>query len=51
MQDFDNMREVQRGMRSRGFRGAIPSPHQEQTVANLHRNLARYVGLGRPEKL
>lgn len=51
MQDFDNMREVQRGMRSRGFRGAIPSPRQEQTVVNLHRNLARYLGMGQPERL
>jgi hypothetical protein len=51
MQDFDNMREVQRGMRSRGFRGAIPNPRQEQTVANLHRNLARYTGMEWPEKL
>ena len=51
MQDFDNMTQVQRGMRSRGFRGCIPSPRQEQTVANLHRNLARYVGRGEPEAL
>ena len=48
LQDFRNMVQVQRGMRSRGFRGSIPSPHQEQTVANLHRNLARYVGRGTP---
>ena len=46
LQDFDNMIQVQRGMRSRGYRGCIPSPKQEQTVANLHRNLARYVGRG-----
>ena len=51
LQDFANMREVQRGMRSRGYRGSIPSPKQEQTVANLHRNLARYVGKGKPERL
>ena len=51
MQDFDNMTQVQRGMRSRGFRGCIPSPCQEQTVANLHRNLAYYVGMGKPERL
>jgi hypothetical protein len=51
LQDFDNMSEVQKGMRSRGFRGCIPSPQQEQTVANLHRNLARYVGRGGLEKL
>jgi phenylpropionate dioxygenase-like ring-hydroxylating dioxygenase large terminal subunit len=51
MQDFDNMTQVQRGMRSRGYRGCIPSPRQEQTVANLHHNLARYVGMGAPEPL
>ena len=51
MQDFDNMTQVQRGMRSRGFRGCIPSPQQEQTVANLHRNLARYLGRGALTKL
>ncbi|MCB2061652.1 MAG: aromatic ring-hydroxylating dioxygenase subunit alpha [Novosphingobium sp.] len=51
LQDFDNMIQVQRGMRSRGYRGCIPSPKQEQTVANLHRNLARYVGRGGPEPL
>jgi nitrite reductase/ring-hydroxylating ferredoxin subunit len=51
LQDFANMVQVQRGMKSRGFRGCIPSPRQEQTVANLHRNLARYVGMGRPKPL
>jgi hypothetical protein len=51
MQDFDNMTQVQRGMRSRGFRGCIPNPRQEQTVANLHRNLAHYLGRGKPEAL
>ncbi|MDG2004081.1 MAG: aromatic ring-hydroxylating dioxygenase subunit alpha [Novosphingobium sp.] len=51
MQDFDNMTQVQRGMRSRGFRGCIPSPRQEQTVANLHRNLARYLDKGGLTKL
>jgi hypothetical protein len=50
-QDFQNMPEVQRGMRSRGFRGTIPNPKQEQTVSNLHRNLARYVGIGGPRPL
>jgi len=51
LQDFDNMTQVQRGLRSRGFRGCIPSPQQEQTVANLHRNLARYVGREAPKPL
>ena len=51
LQDFDNMTQVQRGMRSRGFRGCVPSPRQEQTVANFHRNLAGFVGMGKPQKL
>jgi phenylpropionate dioxygenase-like ring-hydroxylating dioxygenase large terminal subunit len=48
MQDFANMGEVQRGMRSRGFRGSLPNPKQEQPVSNFHRNLAKYVGTGAP---
>jgi phenylpropionate dioxygenase-like ring-hydroxylating dioxygenase large terminal subunit len=47
-QDFANMGEVQRGMRSRGFRGTRPNPKQEQTVTNFHRNLAKYMGTGAP---
>lgn len=39
-QDFSNMEFVQKGMKSSGFRGALPNPHQEQKVINLHRNLA-----------
>jgi hypothetical protein len=50
-QDFSNMRAVQRGMKSRGFRGPLPNPHQERKVTNFHRNLARYVGAGAPERL
>jgi len=50
-QDFSNMIEVQRGLHSRGFRGNLPNPHQEQKVTNLHRNLAKYMGTGAPQKL
>ena len=49
MQDFSNMEFVQKGMKSSGFRGPIPNPHQEQKVINLHRNLAEYMeGRGAP---
>jgi nitrite reductase/ring-hydroxylating ferredoxin subunit len=48
-QDFQNMPEVQRGMKSRGFRGAAPSPLQEKPVINFHRNLAAYMGAGAPK--
>lgn len=42
-QDFANMAFVQKGMKSSGFRGPLPNPHQEQKVINLHRNLADYM--------
>ena len=50
-QDFDNMPYVQRGMKSRGFRGARPNPRQEVAVLNFHRTLAEYMGAGAPEPL
>ena len=43
MQDFSNMEFVQKGMKSSGFRGPMPNPHQEQKVINLHRNLANFM--------
>ncbi|MFD2135602.1 hypothetical protein ACFSLT_11005 [Novosphingobium resinovorum] len=43
-QDFSNMQFVQKGMKSSGFRGPLPNPHQEQKVINLHRNLANFMG-------
>ena len=49
-QDISNMVEVQRGLKSRGFKGHLPNPHQEQKVTNLHRNLAAYMETGAPEK-
>jgi phenylpropionate dioxygenase-like ring-hydroxylating dioxygenase large terminal subunit len=51
-QDFSNMEFVQKGMKSSGFRGALPNPHQEQKVINLHRNLADFMeGRGAPRPL
>ena len=50
-QDFSNMAAVQKGMRSRGFRGTLPNPHQEQKITNFHRNLAHYMGAGSPRLL
>ena len=50
-QDFGNMEFVQKGMKSSGFRGPMPNPHQEQKVINLHRNLATFMGTGAPRKL
>lgn len=48
-QDFSNMAAVQKGMRNRGFRGALPNPHQEQKITNMHRNLARFMGKASPQ--
>ena len=50
-QDFSNMAAVQKGMKSRGFRGTLPNPHQERKVTNFHRNLAEYMGTGAPQRL
>jgi hypothetical protein len=50
-QDFSNMAAVQQGMKSLGFRGTKPNPYRERAVANLHTNLARYMGTGAPRKL
>jgi phenylpropionate dioxygenase-like ring-hydroxylating dioxygenase large terminal subunit len=50
-QDFSNMAAVQQGMKSLGFRGAKPNPYMERSVANLHRNLGKYMGTGAPTEL
>jgi len=50
-QDFSNMAAVQQGMKSLGFRGPRPNPYMERSTANLHRNLAKYMGTGAPRKI
>jgi phenylpropionate dioxygenase-like ring-hydroxylating dioxygenase large terminal subunit len=50
-QDFSNMSQVQRGMKSSGFRRTLPNPHQERKVTNFHRNLAKWMGRGSPRLL
>jgi phenylpropionate dioxygenase-like ring-hydroxylating dioxygenase large terminal subunit len=42
-QDFDNMGEIQKGMKSRGFSGARPNPLQESTISNFHRALVEFI--------
>jgi phenylpropionate dioxygenase-like ring-hydroxylating dioxygenase large terminal subunit len=42
-QDFGNMGQTQKGMRSRGFTGARTNPLQEATVSNFHRVLHSYL--------
>jgi phenylpropionate dioxygenase-like ring-hydroxylating dioxygenase large terminal subunit len=50
-QDFSNMAAVQKGMKSRGFNGCLPNPHQERKVSNFHRNLAGFIRRGTPHRL
>lgn len=42
-QDLENIPKVQKGMRSRGFKGARPNPVQERAIANFHRVLRRFM--------
>jgi phenylpropionate dioxygenase-like ring-hydroxylating dioxygenase large terminal subunit len=42
-QDFQNMGEVQKGMKSRGFKGARTNPVQERAISNFHRVLHHYL--------
>jgi hypothetical protein len=50
-QDFGNMGAVQKGIKSRGYKGARPSPVQEEAVIHFHRTLAKYMGSGMPVPL
>lgn len=50
-QDFNNMSEVQAGVKSWSFPGMRPNPKQEQSVINFHRNLADYMGTGAPKPI
>jgi nitrite reductase/ring-hydroxylating ferredoxin subunit len=43
-QDFNNMPEVQKGMKSRGFRGPRLNPVSELPVTHFFRKLAEYMG-------
>lgn len=50
-QDFSNMAAVQQGMKSAGFSGPKLNPYMERSTANLHRNLAKFMGTGAPHTL
>jgi phenylpropionate dioxygenase-like ring-hydroxylating dioxygenase large terminal subunit len=43
IQDFDNIKLVQKGQKSRGFRGARPNPKQESALSNFHRSLREFM--------
>lgn len=44
-QDFTNMEQVQKGMKSSGFTVARTNPLQESPLVNFHRALRAYLGL------
>lgn len=43
VQDFVNIPEVQRGFKSRAFRGERTNPVQERCISNFHRQLRRFL--------
>ena len=45
-QDFANVAEIQKGMKSIGFKGARPNPKQEVAVLNFHRALQAFLDEG-----
>lgn len=47
MEDFSNLSDVQRGMRTKNFRGALMNPKQEQVLINFHRALKVFIEEGR----
>jgi phenylpropionate dioxygenase-like ring-hydroxylating dioxygenase large terminal subunit len=42
-QDFLNIPKVQRGMKSRAFKGGRPNPVQERAISHFHRTLRRFL--------
>jgi hypothetical protein len=45
-QDFTNMEQVHRGMKSAGFAASRTNPLQESVLVNFHRALREYLGPG-----
>lgn len=45
-QDYQNMAEVQKGMKSKAFKGARPNPKQEVSVINFHQALTDFIDTG-----
>jgi hypothetical protein len=43
-QDYENMLEVQTGMKARGFEGLRLNPRQESNVLHMHRVIDEYLG-------
>jgi hypothetical protein len=51
VQDFNNLPDVQRGMKCSGGQKVRPNPVMEKTIINFHCNLARYMGEGAPDPI
>ena len=49
-QDFVNIPEVHKGMKSRGFSGGRANPVQERAMTNFHRNLRELIASGANKK-
>ncbi len=45
-QDFANMAEIQKGMKSKAFKGPRPNPKQEVGVINFHKSLNDFIKNG-----
>ena len=42
-QDFENISEVQKGFKSRGFKGERTNPVQERSISHFHRVLRQFL--------
>jgi hypothetical protein len=49
-QDFNNFEDIQRGMKTRSFRGSRTNPVQERVVVNFHRTIHQYIEKGRAQE-
>jgi hypothetical protein len=49
IQDFENLPDVQRGMKACGPQALVPNPLMEKAIINFHRNLANHMGTGAPQ--
>jgi hypothetical protein len=43
LQDFQNMAEIQKGLKSRGLAAVRFNPQQEMSLINFHRVLSEYM--------
>ena len=50
VQDFVNIPEVQKGLRSRAFKGARTNPVQERAISHFHRTLREFMHEGREQQ-